>query len=320
MRKIFLAVWTLAVSSAHAQTQPEPSFRELMEDLSNTGRWGPADEKGTVNYIDAKKRLQALQLPKLGKTLSLSRVMDTVKTAVNRNPLEHRFSKGDRWKGDVFNSDYIGVDYHGSTHSHLDGLTHLTDSGLLYNGISAETVTERGATRLGIEQYRNGIVSRAVLFDLPLLRQVDYLPSGTAITTTDLIAFENRFGVQVQRGDVVLVRTGRWKELTEKGPWEPFERATGLHFAAMQWLHHRQVAVLGSDGINDVFPSGIPEEPAPVHKLALVAMGMPLLDNLDLDALAAVAQKVQQWTFLITINPLYIEGATGSPVNPIIFY
>lgn len=319
MKKQFLFLF-LSSLSLYGQSQEDLQFTHLMESLSNRSRWGAMDEKGTLNFIDAETVLKILLIPKEGKSLSLSRVLDTVKTAVNRNPFQHRFSKGDTWKGDVFNSDFFGVDYHGSTHSHLDGLTHITHNDSLYNGIPVTEVTSKGASRLGVDVYKDGIVGRAVLIDLPLLFGRDYIPSGTPIKKADLMAFEKKFHLQIQQGDILLIRTGRWEEVKQKGPWEPFERAAGLHFTTMQLLYDRKVALLGSDGVNDVFPSGIPSEPAPVHKLALVAMGMPLLDNLDLYALSKVAQQHNQWTFLMTINPLYVQGATGSPVNPIIIY
>ena len=319
MNKIVLFLF---LGSLHlcAQSSDDLQFNALMRSLSNSGRWGAADERGTLNFVDSETVLNALLLPKKGKTVSLSRVLDTVKTAVNRNPFEHRFSKGDTWKGDVFNSDYFGVDYHGASHSHLDGLTHITHNDSLYNGFPIATVTTKGATRLGVDTYKDGIVSRAVLIDLPLLYGRDYLPSGTPVMAADLLAFERKFQLRIQKGDILLIRTGRWQEVEQKGLWQPFERATGLHYTSMQLLYDRQVAVLGSDGINDVFPSGIPSEPAPIHKLALVAMGMPLLDNLDLDALSKVAQQEQQWHFLITLHPLYVLGASGSPINPIVVY
>lgn len=319
MKKWVLVLFLSSVT-LYGQSPEDTQFNELMEALSNSSRWGAMDELGTVNFIGSEAVIAALALPKKGKTVSLSRALDTVKTAENRNPFQHRFSKGDTWKGDVFNSDYFGVDYHGAIHSHLDGLTHITHNDSLYNGIPASTVTPNGATRLGVDTYKDGIVGRAVLVDLPLLFGKDYLPSGTPISSADLRAFEKKFQLRIQKGDLLLIRTGRWEELKQKGPWQPFERATGLHFTTMQLLYDRKVAVLGSDGINDVFPSSIPSEPAPVHKLALVAMGMPLMDNLDLDQLSKIAQHENRWTFLMTINPLYVEGATGSPVNPIIIY
>ena len=321
MRGYYLTIVVLLFWGRCFSQDPDiDPFETLMETLSNTHRWGAEDALGTLNFITPQKRLEAAQLIRTGKTLSLAFPLDTVQSHYNRNPLEHRFSKDDLWKGSVFNSDYYGLAYHGSMHSHIDGLTHITHQGKIYNGFSINTITERGAQRLGIENMQNGIVSRALIIDLPKLKGVDYIPSGTAIYAKDLQAFEQQFGVQIQTGDVLLLYTGRWIEWSENPHWEPFARAAGLHYSAMEYLYQKQIAVLGSDGINDVFPSPHPTQSAPVHKLALVAMGLPLLDNLNLEAVVKAAENEKRWAFFFVASPLIVNGGTGSPLNPLIVF
>jgi kynurenine formamidase len=58
----------------------------------------------------------------------------------------------------------------------------------------------------------------------------------------------------------------------------------------------------------------------PIHQLALVAMGLYIFDNCDLEALAKEAAKRKRWEFLLTAAPLAIAGGTGSPLNPIATY
>ncbi len=60
-----------------------------------------------------------------------------------------------------------------------------------------------------------------------------------------------------------------------------------------------------------------PDDYLPVHNFVLVALGMQLIDNCDLDALAAAAAERRRWEFLFTAAPLRIKGGTGSPINPI---
>jgi kynurenine formamidase len=83
------------------------------------------------------------------------------------------------------------------------------------------------------------------------------------------------------------------------------------------WLRERGVALIGADTANDVVPSGYTTMPLPVHVLGLVALGLWLLDNADLEALASTAAELKQWDFLFTLAPLRLTGATGAPVNPV---
>ena len=75
--------------------------------------------------------------------------------------------------------------------------------------------------------------------------------------------------------------------------------------------------MVGSDACLDVLPSGVDGVVQPVHQVVLVAMGTPIFDNFDLEALSDAAAKRSRWTFLITAAPLPVPGGTGSPLNPI---
>ena len=116
---------------------------------------------------------------------------------------------------------------------------------------------------------------------------------------------------------MLLVRTGLHKRYREVGSWDFAQGAAGLHTAVVPWLKARDVATVGSDGTNEVFPSGIEGMPFPIHRLAVVALGMPLLDNLNLEDLAGEAQVRKRWTFLFVAAPLRVQGGTGSPLNPL---
>ena len=115
-----------------------------------------------------------------------------------------------------------------------------------------------------------------------------------------------------------IIRTGRWVKRAQDGPWPTGEKIAGLHASTAPWLRERDIAAVGCDGITDVLPSGTGEFGHPLHQLALVAMGMPLLDNLDLDELAKEAAARGRWTFLLTVAPIRFPGGLGSPVNPIV--
>jgi kynurenine formamidase len=85
-------------------------------------------------------------------------------------------------------------------------------------------------------------------------------------------------------------------------------------------LKERDVAVIGSDGVSDVMPSGVEGLVNPLHELVIVGLGMPILDNLDLDALAETALDKNRWEFLFVGSPLRVEGGTGSPMNPLALF
>ncbi len=286
----------------------------LHEQLSNWGRWGPDDERGALNFITPDVTAAAAASVRSGRTVSCARPLPTQPAIDNPSPVAHHmigtFSEG-------YGGDYFAIAPHGYATSHLDALCHIFHEGKIYNGYSAEMVTAHGARRLGVHHLRSGIVTRGVLIDVPALREVDALEPGEPIFPEDLEAAERAAGITVQSGDVLLVRTGRWVWRERHGPWDPHEALAGLDASCLTWIHERQVAVLGCDGVSDVVPSRLDDNRLPIHSVAIVAMGVHLLDNLDLDDLARACAAEGRWDFLLTIAPLVLVRGTASPVNPI---
>ena len=190
----------------------------------------------------------------------------------------------------------------------------------MYNGFSVDELKPSGSKKLGIHNAYEGVFTRGVLIDIPWLRGVDYLEPGTAITVADLKAWEKKTGVKVGSGDVLLIRTGRWECVRQNGQWNFLAKAAGSHASIAKWLKARDVAVIGSDGVSDVMPSGVEGLANPLHELVLVGLGMPILDNLDLDAVAAAAKERNRWEFLFVGAPLRVPGGTGSPLNPLAIF
>ena len=304
---------------AHAQS-PAPvsraEFDRWIVEISNWGRWGEEDELGTLNLITDEKRLAAARLVRDGVAVSLALDLNKQRDAVNTNPFEHELSVS-KFSGHEVAGDVYSVQYHGFAHSHIDGLPHFAHKGKLYNGFSVDVLKPSGAERLGIQNVRNGIFTKGILIDMPWFKGVDFLEPGTAITISDLEAWERKTGVRVGSGDVLLIRTGRWECVRQKGQWNFLEKAAGSHASIAKWLKARDVAVIGSDGVNDVMPSGVEGLVNPLHELVLVGLGMLILDNLDLDAVAAAAKERNRWEFLFVGAPLRVPGGTGSPLNPI---
>ena len=205
--------------------------------------------------------------------------------------------------------------------THLDALCHFSVDDTIYNNRKrSENVSAAGAKWGSIYAMKQGIFTRGVVVDIPWLRGLEFLEPGTAITSEDVEAWEAKTKVTIASGDVLLIRTGRWERVRQKGQWNFLEKAAGSHASLARWLKARDVAVIGSDGVNDVMPSGVEALVNPLHELVLVSLGMPLLDNLDLDPLAREARQRGRWTFLFVGLPPRVPGGTGSPLNPLAMF
>ncbi len=286
-------------------------FDRLFQQVKNWGRWGAEDQLGSVNLITTAKRKQALALAKTGQTVSLVHNPLTDKADDNASPFEHTMNPG-------FNMDTYRVSYHGYAHSHMDALCHILYKDQTYNGYARALVnTEKGCTKLGIDNLKQGLITRAVLLDIPRLKGVPYLEPGTAVSQADVEAWEKMSGAKIQSGDVVLLRTGRWARRAKVGPWSVGRNAAGFHASIIPFIKARGVAIVGSDAASEVSPSMVEGVGLPVHTLLITALGVNILDNQDLEAVAEVAAKLKRWEFMITINPLPVTGGTGSPMNTI---
>jgi kynurenine formamidase len=287
---------------------------KMMKELSNWGRWGKTDEKGTVNLITAAKRKAAVAEVRDGFPVSMARNTDSHKGVDNSSPFVLKMSPP---VDNQFNMDEYTVFFHGFAHTHLDALSHVFYQGKMYNGFPESAVKPDGTGALGVTAFSDGFLTRGVLVDIPALKNLPYLEPGTVIYPADLDAWERKTGVHVQSGDAVFIRTGRWAYREAKGPWDIGGKAAGLSPLCARWLKQRDISILGSDAAHDVLPSGIPGVTFPVHQLLLVAMGAPLLDQCDLEPVAKEAAKRNRSTFLFTAASIRVTGGTGAPINPI---
>jgi len=281
-----------------------------MTELSNWGRWGRGDQLGALNLITPAKRVEAAKLVKTGVSVSLAHNYSVNPDLGLPPPFDQEISMLNT-PGE-FVMERVSFSYHGGIHSHLDALCHVLWQGEMYNGFSKNDVNENGCQKLGIANVKQGILTRGILMDIPRLKGVDYLPPGTAVYIEDLEAWEEQTGVRVSPGDVIFVRTGRWATPGSAGPG-----SAGLHASVAPWLRERDVAIVGGDYANDAMPSGVQGVFLPIHQLAIVAMGVRLFDNLDLEALAEEAVRQGRWEFMLSASPIPVEGGVGSPMNPI---
>lgn len=319
-RNVVLAgLFTLAlcVSSSAQQSVDKATLDSWMKEFSNWGRWGPKDQMGAVNLITPEVRRRAAALVKEGFSVSLSRDTDTVKAADNSLPFVQKMLASGTDPNPMFAVDTYTMSHHGASLTHMDALSHMVYEGKLYNGYPQSQVNKEGAHQLAVNAYKQGLFSRGVLMDIPRLKGLKYLELSTPILASDLDAWEKKAGIKVRSGDIVFIRTGRWARRAEKGPWDTDKASAGLHVSAVRWLKERDIAVLGSDVHAELMPSPVPRTAYPVHQLVIIAMGVPMLDNCDLEALGQATASRNRWEFLLTAAPLSVPLGTGSALNPI---
>jgi kynurenine formamidase len=308
--------------------QPEMSleeFEELFESLKNWGRWGPDDRRGTLNYITPDKVREAASLVRSGRSVSMAIPINTVSGPDNPNPAIHYMSTMhdvDVGSGELlrFATDFLGMQFHGDCHTHIDALCHIAYKGQLYNGLLADLVTSQGALDLDITEYAHGIVSRGVLIDVPRYRGVKWLEPGEAVTREEIEAVEEAQGTRLGEGDIMVFRTGHHRRRLELGAWDPGytgEGRAGLDPHSLTLLHERKVAVFLPDGDGETVPGPMKEIEYPIHPLQITAMGMVAADSLQLEELARACEEEGRWEFMVVIEPLRLPRATGSPFNPI---
>nr|WP_256871396.1 cyclase family protein [Paenarthrobacter nitroguajacolicus] len=300
---------------------------------NNWGRWGEDDVLGTLNFIDAGKRVEAAALVTTGEAFSLSQPFDTdgpqkgwrrrtnpvhtmTDTGVDAERGNQGFPHGFGGADDV-----IAMPLQCSTQ--WDGLGHIFDRGKAWNGRAAgDVVTSMGDLVTGIETASAKIVTRGVLLDVGRALGVDgELPDGFAITPEDLARTIELQGTSsaVRRGDIVVIRTGQYTRVRREG-WGDYAggSAPGLSFSTAAWLHASEIAGIATDTWGfEVRPNEFEGAFQPLHQIAIPNLGLFLGEMWDPDQLAEACATDGKYDFMITAAPLPITGAVGSPVNPI---
>jgi len=317
---VFAAVATLLLGGSTATLEGQDAtrgprnleeFDAMFREFSNWGRWGADDERGTLNLITPAKTRQAAALVRSGITVSLAH--NPMPGAAPDNP-DAAF---DHVMGRSLRSDTYTFTYHGYGVSHIDALCHFLHNGRLYNDVPPSATTSEGCGKNGIQNLKNGIVTRGVLLDIPRLKGVEYLEPTTPIYIEDIEAWERRAGVTISAGDAIFVYTGRWARREALGPWVVSGNSAGLHASVIPWIKERDVAFVGSDAATDVMPSMVEGITQPLHTFLIAGLGSNIFDNMDLEALAETAARENRWEFMLTAGPIPVTGGTGSPLNPI---
>ena len=322
MRSVVVCVGAVALCFGGATTTVEAQevmraprnleeFDAMFREFSNWGRWGADDEQGTLNLITPAKTRRAAELVRSGITVSLA-----------HNPMpgeapDNPDAAFDHVMGRNLRSDTYRFTYHGYGVSHIDALCHFAHNGRLYNNVPTSASTSEGCGKNGIHNLKSGIVTRGILLDLPRLKGVPYLEPMTPIYIEDIEAWERQAGVTVSAGDAIFVYTGRWARREALGPWQVSGNSAGLHASVIPWIKERDVAFVGSDAATDVMPSMVEGITQPLHTFLIAALGSNIFDNMDLEALAETAARLNRWEFMLMAGPIPVTGGTGSPLNPI---
>lgn len=305
----------------------EQDVVKLMDTLSNWGRWGADDERGTINHVTPAVRRRAAALVRDGISVTCARpiVANEIAADTTIQPLRFMVDSGEGRDRDSTDrilqrrgaAEFIGMVFHGYAITHVDAPSHYFWQGRMYNGRSSNLVTSReGAQAESVDVLRDGVVSRGVLLDVAAVRGAE-VPPGEGVLPEDLEAAERAQRVRVEPGDVLLIRTGYYARRLREPRHPVRDGSPAADVACLPWFHERSIAMLGTDTHNDVSPLPYPRLGNALHVVALVAMGLWLIDNANLEELARACAERGRWEFLLTIAPLRLQHTTGSPVNPI---
>jgi kynurenine formamidase len=293
------------------------SFKQYLSSRNNWDRWPDAPEAGAVALIDDSKRAQAAALIRSGRSVSLSRPFPVKPSPANPKPAQHYVQINNRDDGSGGAVDYLGIDYHGYEATHLDALCHVWDEEtLMWGGRRPESVlTTSGARWGGVEQWRHGIFTRALVADIPALRSTPFVDLGSPIEASEIEASLKSRGLTAQPGDALIVHGGR-RAFDEAYPnWRPAtDSHPGLAPSCVRFLRENDISVLCWDMV-DAMPNHL-QSYRTVHRI-IHAFGMAIVDNCDLTGIAELARDEQRFECALLIAPLYVVGGTGSPVNPI---
>ena len=298
--------------------------------VSNWGRWGPDDELGTLNYIGPDELKAAAAAVRKGKSISLgldfnSRGPQTTGWGSRFNPIHVMLATGtDAIAG---NQDEGGCRYADDMvtmplqcGTQWDALGHVFYGDKMWNGYDAKLVDSTGAKKNGIEKTRSKMVGRGVLLDVARFKGGDYLADGYGISSAELDACAKAQGVEIRRGDFVIVRTGQMEQRLDAGNWGGYAAgdAPGLRFETAEWIHRKQIAAICTDTWGcEVRPNEVPGVMQPWHWVVIPMLGITMGEIFNLRELAEDCAQDGVYEFFFCAPSLPITGAVGSPINPI---
>ena len=309
---IAITVATLSMTSTIAGAQ---TWKPPLESERCPSKWGAGDERGSANHMKPASVLTAAKLIRTGEVIELGHVLRAGMPiqATRRFDLHVKRTFMNPQSNQRGSNEEIVTTELGQVGTQFDGFAHQSHGDGLYNCFKiSEIATRTGFTKLGIEKVGT-LMTRGVLIDVAGLKGVDTLPDAYEITVQDLQQALQKQNVKLRPGDAVIINTG-WGRLWGKENARYMKGNPGVGVAAAEWLVKQDPMLLGSDnGPVEVSPNPDREISLPLHQIALVVHGIHLLENLKLDELAA--KRIYEFAFVM--QPLKIQGGTGSTVAPV---
>jgi len=312
--RIRVASWTV-VCLALASVASAQRWNPPADNQRCPSKWGPADQRGSGNHMKPETVLKAARLIKTGEVFELGRVLSETMPlpAGRRFEVLTKRTRNDPGRNRRSSNEELVVSEIGQVGTQFDTFSHQMIGTSMYNCVTLESAASRsGFTKLGVEQV-GALMTRGVLVDVAALKGVAALAETYEITPKDLQDALAAQKLTLQPGDAVLIHTG-WGTLWGKDNARYQRVSPGIGTAAAEWLAKQDPMLVGADNSAvEVTPNPDKNLAGPGHQIFLVVNGIHLLENLRLDELAA--RRAHE--FALVVEPLKIQGGTGSTVAPI---
>src|SRR5712691_9995067 len=309
-----IAFSSLLLASIAAQAQ-SPSWTPPPESTRCPSKWGAGDERGAGNHMKPQTVLDAVKLIKTGEVIELGHVLsgNIPFSGPRRFDVHIKLTVMNPQSNNRGSNEEMVLSEIGQVGTQFDGFAHQTHGNSHYNCFKTDEIATRtGFSKLGVHNV-GALITRGVLIDVAGYKGVEMRGDTYEITGEDIEGALKKQNVTLQAGDAIIINTG-WGTLWGKENARFSKTCPGIGVKAAQWLLAKDPMLLGSDNWPvEVAPNPDPQISLPLHQLALVVNGVHLLENLKLDELAAK----QAYEFAFIIQPLKIQGGTGSTVAPI---
>jgi kynurenine formamidase len=316
MKQIAIAMATstllFGTLAANAQT---PSWTVPAENQRCPSKWGAGDERGAVNHQKPAAVLNAVKLIKTGEVIELGHVLSPTMPFFGTRRFDMHIKRTfmNQFSNMRGSNEEVIITELGQVGTQFDGFAHQTHLNSWYNCFKVdENATRSGFTKLGVHNV-GALFTRGVLIDVAAYKGVEMLGDNYEITVEDIEGALKKQEISLQPGDAVIINTG-WGKLWAKDNARYVKSCPGIGVKAAEWLVGKDPMLLGSDNWPvEVAPNPDKQVSLPVHQIALVVNGIHLLENMKLDELAA--KQVYEFAFMM--QPLKIQGGSGSTVAPI---
>jgi len=315
MKHATLAIALATVMLAGTTQAQTPSWSPPPESARCPSKWGAGDERGAGNHMKPQAVLNAAKLIKTGEVIELGHVLsgNIPFSGTRRFDVHVKRTFMNPQSNNRGSNEEMVISEIGQVGTQFDGFAHQTHGNSHYNCFKTDQIATRtGFSKLGVHNVGT-LMTRGVLIDVAGYKGVEMLGDNYEITQDDIEGAVKKQNLTFQPGDAIIIHTG-WGKLWGKDNARYAKTCPGIGVKAAQWLLAKDPMLLGADNWPvEVSPNPDPLISLPLHQLALVVNGVHLLENMKLDELAA--KQVNE--FVLIVQPLKIQGGTGSTVAPV---